>query len=225
MRLWKDRVKTTDLVNKLKILKELLYLIVDFTLTIIHVIDPICCEEVSFCDSFYLAVDLGCTIGDLEKGYISKRVKRVKNLPTALKTESSRSIWRSRFLHTSTHANSTACRLSVNWERLYGSNLCAINGDTIFSKRLGHLVKVANTNTVLWLSWTSSLLFFNNDSGVSWNRSGWSLTDHSIWRMWSPGRRLNLRLSIVWAHSNIMLGRSFFILVTIAKRFEHTYRC
>ena len=66
-------IKTTDLVNKTKILKELLYLIADFTLTIIHIVDPICCEEVSFRDGFGLAVDLGCTIGDLEKGNLSER--------------------------------------------------------------------------------------------------------------------------------------------------------
>ena len=64
-----------DLVNKPKILKGLLYLIADFTLTIIHIVNPICCEEVSFRDGFDLATDLGCTIGDLEKGNISEKVK------------------------------------------------------------------------------------------------------------------------------------------------------
>jgi hypothetical protein len=73
IRLWIDRVKKTDLVNKPKILKEVLYLIANFTLSIVYIINPICHKEVSFCDSFDLATDLGCTISNLAKGNINKK--------------------------------------------------------------------------------------------------------------------------------------------------------
>ena len=60
-----ERAKKAHLVNKPKILKEVLYLIADFTLSIIHIVNPICHKDVSFRDSFDLATDLGCPIGNL----------------------------------------------------------------------------------------------------------------------------------------------------------------
>ena len=61
-----------DLVNKAKILKELFYLVANFTLSIFHFVNPICHKEVSFRDSLDLATDLGCTVSNLEKGNINK---------------------------------------------------------------------------------------------------------------------------------------------------------
>jgi hypothetical protein len=67
-----DRGKKTDLVNKPKILKELLYLIANFTLSIFYIVNPICRKDVSFRDSLDLATDLGRTISNLAKGNINK---------------------------------------------------------------------------------------------------------------------------------------------------------
>ena len=74
IRFWTDRGKKTDLVNEVKILKELLYLIANFTWSIFYIVNPICRKDMSFRDSLDLATDLGRTISNLAKGNINKSI-------------------------------------------------------------------------------------------------------------------------------------------------------